>query len=283
MRSAERNIYSFLKKYQIFIVSAALALFSLHLALTDKKEYARGYILKEIISYTVTPVQSVVLGVQDSIREVWTDYFYLVGVKEENETLRKTMYQLAEENRKLREDVVQGERLRALLEFKEALPYSTTGAGIVGYSMERWSRTVTIDKGASEGIAKDHAVIATAGVVGRIIEVNGASSRVLLSTDLRSNIDVIIERSRVKGVVEGNGTDGLVMKYVRQVDDIKAGDQVVTSGLSGVFPKGIVVGEVIKVEKSSDNFFKHVEVRPAVDMGKLEEVLVVREREFHAN
>lgn len=280
MRS-ERNIYSFLKKYQIFIVSAALALFSLHLALTDKKEYARGYLLKEILSYTVTPVQSVVLGVQDSIKGVWTDYFLLIGVKEENDGLRKTMYQLVEENRRLREEVRQGERLRELIEFKSGLPYTTAGASIVGYNMERWTRTIVIDKGASDGIGKDHAVIATAGVVGRITEVNGESSRVLLSTDLRSNIDVIIERSRVKGVVEGNGTDGLVMKYVRQVDDIKVGDQVVTSGLSGIFPKGIMVGEVTKVENSNDNFFKHVEVRTIVDMGSLEEVLVLKEREFY--
>lgn len=281
MRSSERNIYSFLRKYQIIIVSAALALFSLHLALTDKKEYARGYLLKEIISYTVTPVQSVILGVQDSITGVWNDYFFLIGVHEENESLKKTVYALVEENRRLNEEARQNERLRALLEFKQSLPYSTTGASIIGYNMERWSRTVVLDKGSSDGIEKDQAAIASGGIVGRIIEVNGASSRVLLSTDLRSNIDVMIERSRVKGVVEGNGTDGLVMKYVRQVDEVQVGDQVITSGLSGIFPKGLIVGEVTRVEKSGDNFFKHVEVRPAVDLGRLEEVLVIRERSFH--
>jgi len=280
MRSSERNIYSFLKKYQIIIVSAALALFSLHLALTDRQEYARGYLLKEILSVTVTPVQGVILGVQNSIKGVWTDYFFLVGVNEENESLKRTIHSLVEENRNLREDAKQNERLRALLDFKESLPYSTTGAGIVGYHMERWTRTVMIDKGSSGGIEKDHGAIASGGVVGRIIEVNAGSSRVLLTTDLRSNIDVIIERSRVKGVVEGNGTDGLVMKYVRQVDEVQVGDQVITSGLSGVFPKGLVVGEVTRVEKSGDNFFKHVEVRPAVDLGRLEEVLVLRERFF---
>jgi rod shape-determining protein MreC len=282
MWSSERKFYAYIRKYQIIIVSAALALFSLHLALTDKKEYARGYLVKEILSYTATPVQGVILGVQDSIKSAWTDYFYLVGVKEENDSLRKTMNSLVEENRRLAEDARQNERLRALLEFKGALPYSTTGSAITGYNMERWTRTVVLDKGSSNGIEKDHAVIASGGVVGRIIEVNGASSRVLLTTDLRSNIDVIIERTRVKGVVEGNGTDGLVMKYVRQVDEVKAGDIVVTSGLSGVFPKGLVVGEVTKIEKSGDNFFKHVEVRPAVDLGKLEEVLVLRERSFYS-
>ena len=281
MRSSERQIFSFLKKYQIIIVSAALALFSLHLALTDKQEYARGYLLKEILSYTVTPVQGAVLGVQNSIKGIWTDYFFLVGVREENESLKKTVYSLIEENRRLGEEAKLNERLRALLEFKEALPYSSIASAITGYSMERWARTITIDKGSSDGIEKDHGAIALTGVVGRVTEVNGASSRVLLTTDLRSNIDVIIERTRVKGVVEGNGTDGLVMKYVRQVDEVKPGDQVVTSGLSGVFPKGLAIGEVTKVEKSGDNFFKHIEVRPAVDLGRLEEVLVLKENSFH--
>lgn len=281
MRSSERNIYSFLRKYQIIIVSAALALFSLHLALTDKKEYARGYLLKEIISYTVTPVQSLILGVQDSITGVWNDYFFLIGVHEENESLKKTVHELVEENRRLGEEAKQNERLSALLEFKQSLPYSTTGASIIGYNIERWARTVVLDKGSSDGIEKDQAAIASGGIVGRIIEVNGASSRVLLTTDLRSNIDVMIERSRVKGVVEGNGTDGLVMKYVRQVDEVQVGDQVITSGLSGIFPKGLIVGEVTRIEKSGDNFFKHVEVRPAVDLGRLEEVLIIRERSFY--
>lgn len=278
---SERNIYSILKKYQVFIVAGALALFSLHLALTDKKEYARGYLLKEILSYTVTPVQGLVLGAQDSVRSVWTDYLFLVGAKEENDQLRQTVYLLAEDNRRLREELKLNERLRALLEFKDTLPYSTTGAAIVGYNMERWTRTVIIDKGSSESIGKDHAVVAPNGVVGRTIEVNSGSSRVLLSTDLRSNIDVIIERSRVKGVVEGNGTSGLIMKYVRQVDDVKIGDLVVTSGLAGVFPKGVLVGEITKIEKAGDNFFKTVEVRPSVDLGTLEEVLVLRERGFY--
>ncbi|CAG0947616.1 partial Cell shape-determining protein MreC, partial [Anaerolineae bacterium] len=189
MRSSERNIYSFLRKYQIIIVSSALALFSLHLALTDKKEYARGYIVKEVLSYTITPAQGAILAAQDSIKGLWTDYFFLVGVKHENDTLRKNLYTLAEENRRLKEEAMQNERLRALLEFKQSLPYTTTGAAITGYNMERWSRTIVIDKGSADGIEKDHAVIAPEGVVGRIIEVNGESSRVLLAADLRSNID----------------------------------------------------------------------------------------------
>src|SRR3989304_5524055 len=255
----ERNIYSFLRKNHLTIISLLLALFSLHLALTGKREFERGYLLKEIFSYTLAPAGRVVLSVEDAAKDVWSDYIALMGVKEENDSLTKTVLALREENNRLKEEIRLNERLRSLVDYRESLPYYTTGAGIM----------------------KDRAVIAPQGIVGRTLDVQGSTTRVLLATDLRSNIDVIVERTRVKGVVEGNGTDGLILKYVRQVDDVQVGDQVMTSGLSGVFPKGLVVGEVTKIEKGGDNFFKHVEVRPSMDIGKIEGGLALREAPFH--
>ena len=277
----ERNIYSFLRKNHLTIISLLLALFSLHLALTGKREFERGYLLKEIFSYTLAPAGRVVLSVEDAAKDVWSDYIALMGVKEENDSLTKTVLALREENNRLKEEIRLNERLRSLVDYRESLPYFTSGAAIIGFNMERWTRTIVVDKGADAGIMKDRAVIAPQGIVGRTLDVQGSTTRVLLATDLRSNIDVIVERTRVKGVVEGNGTDGLILKYVRQVDDVQVGDQVMTSGLSGVFPKGLVVGEVTKIEKGGDNFFKHVEVRPSMDIGKIEEVLVLREDAFH--
>lgn len=280
MRTSERNIYSFFKKHQLIIISSLLALFSLHLALTDRKEIARGYVLNEILSVTLSPVQKAVLGAEDAVTGVWNDYMFLVGLKDENEYLTKALLSVKEENNRLKEEIKLNARLREIVDYKEALPYSSTGAAILGFNMERWTRTVIIDKGLADGIEKDRAVLSPYGVVGRTIGVSNNTSRVLLSTDLRSNIDVIVARTRVKGVVEGNGTDGLVLKYIRQVDDVQVGDQIITSGLSGIFPKGLIMGEVTKIEKGGDNFFKHIEVRPAVEIGRIEEVLVVKEREF---
>ncbi|MDP2690384.1 MAG: rod shape-determining protein MreC, partial [Deltaproteobacteria bacterium] len=157
----------------------------------------------------------------------------------------------------------------------DSLPFRTQAAGILGFNMERWARTITIDKGTAEGIGKDYAVINRMGVVGRVIEANTHTAKVLLNTDLRSNIGVIAQRTRVKGVVEGSGTDGLILKYIRQIDDIRLGDQIITAGLGGVFPKGLVIGEVTRIEKGNDNFFKHIEVRPTIDIRTLEEVLVI--------
>lgn len=276
MRS-QRNIVSLFKRHNIVIVSLLLALFSLHLALTDKREVARGYIVKEVLSLTISPFQRVVLGMHGGVKGIWTDYIALVGVREENERLNLEMANLVEENTRLKEEVKLNERLKVLLDFKENLNFTTMAAGILGYNMEKWARTITIDKGTAEGVNKDFAVITPEGVVGRVIETNTHTAKVLLNTDLRSDIGVMIQRTRVKGVVEGNGSDSLILKYIRQIDDIRLGDQIVTAGLGGVFPKGLVIGEVTRIEKGNDNFFKFIEVHPTIDIQTLEEVMVVTE------
>ncbi|MDO8427358.1 MAG: rod shape-determining protein MreC [Deltaproteobacteria bacterium] len=279
MRS-ERYIVTFLKRHQITLASLLLALFSLHLALTDRKEVARGFILKEVLSITVTPMQRLVLAVSDGVAGIWSDYIFLTGVGQENDSLKNTVLSLQEENNRLREEVSLNNRLRDVLAYKESVPFKTVAASITGFNMDRWARTVTISKGSKEGIAKDLAVISLEGVVGRVIEVNRHTSRVLLTTDLRSDIDALVQRTRVKGVIEGSGTEGLIFKYIRQVDDVQIGDTVVTSALSGVFPKGLVIGEVTKIEKGRDNFFKYIEVRPKAEVRKIEEVLIVTETGF---
>lgn len=282
MRIAERNIASFLKKNQLLFISAALALFSLHLALTDRKEIERGYVLKEFLSITATPLQKFLLGAKGSISGVWSGYINLAGTKVENDGLKKKIVELETENTGLKEEIRLNSRLQELADFKKTLPYETIITGMVGYNMELWARTVTIDKGKAEGIEKDRAVISPFGVVGRIIHVNNHTARVLLNTDLRSNIDVLVERTRVKGVIEGDGANGLVLKYIRQADDVALGDMIITSGISGVFPKGLVVGTVTEIKKGQDNFFSHIAVTPRADVMRLEEVMVLKETGFYA-
>ena len=282
MMRSQKNVVSFLKKNQIIIASLALALFSLHLALTGRQEVERGFILREILSRTVSPMQRLMLGVQGSVKGVWSGYVNLTNVSEENERLRKTLTLVNEDNLRLKEEINLAERLKSILEYKDQLPHKSKAAVIIGFNKEPWARTVTIDKGSKDGIAKDLAVINPTGVVGRVIDVSAHTSQVLLGSDLRSNIDVIVQRSRIKGVAEGNGTDGFLLKYIRQIDDVRLGDLVLTSGLSGVFPKWVAVGEVVKIEKGRDNFFKSIEVRPAVNIHQTEEVLVITETGLYA-
>lgn len=267
---------SFLKKHQIIIASVLLLLLSLHLALTGAKEQSRGVLIKDILTAISAPIEKAASSTQNAAAGVFENYVLLVAIKSENDSLKESLKALQAENNRLREDASLNARLKELLAYKDEAPFATITASVLSFGTDGWTRTALINKGSLEGVKKDMAVITTLGAMGRVIDANSRTSRVLLSTDPRSNIDVVVQRTRVKGVVEGSGADTLILKYIRQLDDVQAGDEIVTSGLSGVFPKGLMVGTVVKAEKGADNFFKLIEVRPKVEMRrKLEEVLVV--------
>jgi len=266
---------SFLRKNRIIIVTALLALLSLHLALTDTSVGGRGYVLKRFISLTLTPLQSSIVSIYRTGAGAVDNYVEVIGVKQKNEEYRKALLAMKAENQRLREEIKLSGRLKDLLGYRERTGLPTTAASIVAYNSARWTRTAVINKGSRDGISRDMAVISPAGVVGRITDVTPSTATVLLNTDPRSNIESMVERTRVRAIAEGDGRDGLILKYVRELDDVRAGDTVITSGFSGLFPKGLVIGEVTAVRKGRDNFFNHIEVTPAVDFKSLEDVLVV--------
>lgn len=276
MRS-ENTIFAALGRYQIIIVSVLLALFSLHLALTDKKQVERGYVVRGILSVFVDPLQSSILSIYWTVNGIFEDYRGLVGVREENATLKAAVTALEDEKNQLTEELALAGRLKVLLDYKEEVGFRTVAARVQAFNIERWTRTLVINKGTDDGLAKNMSVITPSGVVGRIIKAGSGSSRVLLATDLRSDIDVIMQRTRTKGILEGDGTDGMKLKYIRELDDVKVGDTLVTSGFAGIYPKGLVVGTVRRIKPGKDNFFKRIEVAPSVDINRLEDVLVVTE------
>lgn len=264
-----------LKRYKIIFVSLLLALFSLHLALTNKKELVRGSLIRGFTSVAVSPIQRSILATHAAGQEIVSDYISLVGVGRENKALREEVLALNAELNRLKEEEGLSKRLKQALDYKEIAPFETTVASIIGFNFGEGTRVLTINKGVIDGIRKDLAVITPSGVLGRVVSAERHTSLVLLATDPRSNIDVLSQRSRIKAIAEGDGKNTITLKYVRLVDDVGIGDKVITSGISGVFPKGIALGEVTRIEKGRDNFFKHVEVRPSVDLNSLEEVLIV--------
>ncbi|MFQ5442595.1 MAG: rod shape-determining protein MreC [Thermodesulfobacteriota bacterium] len=266
---------TFIKRNRIIIVSMLLALFSLHLALTDTRVAERGSVLKRFFSITTDPVQNTITDAYRAASGVVSNYIDLIGVQRENESYRDALVKLQEENYRLKEELNLSGRLKRLLDYKESVGFETTSAAVLAYNLNRWTKTAVINKGAGDGVSKDMAVITPEGVVGRVIRVTPGSATVLLNIDPRSNIEAIVMRTRVRGIVEGNGTNGLVLKYVRELDDVKAGDLVITSGFSGLFPKGLIIGEVTEIKKGKDNFFNHITVTPRVEYKRLEDVLVV--------
>jgi len=265
------------KRYQFIVISITLALLSLRMVVTNVKDDGSSLIIGKVISSLTVPFQKAITYTIEGTRDIWTGYIHLVGIKEENERLKEALAHLREENHRLREVSLSNERLRELLNFKEATPLSFKGAEVIGIESIGWFRTATLDKGIEDGVLKDMAVVTSQGIVGRTIETHRGTSKVLLVTDPRSNIDAIIERTRAKGIIGGGGTDRLILKYIQQIEDIQVGDIVITSGLGGVFPKGLLIGDVVKVEMGDEGFFKLVEVRPSVDLKRLEEVLVITE------
>jgi len=147
---------------------------------------------------------------------------------------------------------------------------------VIGRDPSNWSNSVIIDKGASSGIRQSKAVLSTRGLVGRLVEVGRYSSRILLITDPNSKVGVVIDRNRQGGILTGRPDGKCKMIYIALDSDAAKGDKVVTAGLSAVFPRGILVGEVVEVGKEPGRLYKYAIVKTSQDMSKLEEVLCVK-------
>ncbi len=166
-------------------------------------------------------------------------------------------------------------RLKKILSLEETMIYSTVAARVVSNERSSLFKTIIIEKGTDDGIVEGLPVVTSQGIVGRIIESSWNVSRVLLVTDYNSNIDALVQGSRAQGILQGGGPQLCRLKYVQRTDEVKPGDTLVTSGLGGIFPKGLVLGMIATAEKRETGLFQHVEVMPAVDFTKLEEVLVL--------
>jgi len=185
------------------------------------------------------------------------------------------------ENRRLRSELAsreelqrENDRLRRLLGYAETQPRRTVAARVIAEDASSWFRTVEIDRGSEDGIVDGLPVVDAAGLVGRVVRSGPHSSRVLLITDASSAVAVLVQDERIRGVCRGQG-GGVALDFALVADDIKVGDGIITSGLGGVFPKGLVVGYVRSVQRERSGLFQTVEVEPAVDFAHLEEVLVV--------
>ena len=217
--------------------------------------------------------QAISAGVS-SVRRVWSGYAGLRDLKRETEVLTR---QLDETKVALQQQRALADRTRTLerlLDFRDRSNLKTTAAEIVAGGATPDFRSLTIDKGTRDGVKADMAVIAPAGVVGRIVMSTPRAAKVQLLIDRNAAAGALVERSRAQGVVTGGGDDRLHMDYVSEVADVIVGDFVVTSGIDGIYPKGYVIGQVESVEKSG-TAYKTIAVKPAVDFTSIEEVLIV--------
>lgn len=235
----------------------------------------RGVPMLEAVVFGVfSEVQRASNSVAADVRQWWQDYFALQQVRSENTQLKEELAQVRVRLQEERGLAQQSQTLQHLLNLKTSITLSTTAASVIAGSASPEFRTITIDKGTGDGLRPDMAVIAPAGVVGRIILPSGRASKIQLLIDRNAAVGAIIERTRAQGVVVGTGADQLRMDYVPGSADVKAGDMVVTSGIDGIYPKGFVVGQIESVHRGAGDYSAIV-IRPAVDFSALESVLVV--------
>jgi rod shape-determining protein MreC len=210
-----------------------------------------------------------------SIRSVLQNYILLVNLQEENRRLQEEVRRLQRENDDLTESAQAVERLRRLLSLKERIPTAMISGEVIAYSPSALFRTIIINKGERDGVRKGMPVVTWEGVIGRVMRISSRSAVVLLLVDRNSEVDVVVQRTRTRGIVEGGGETHCFLLYVPRTEDIQVGDHIVTSGLEGIFPKGLSVGEVVKVVKKDYGLFQDVEVSPSAHFLRLEEVMVV--------
>lgn len=192
----------------------------------------------------------------------------LTALQQQNETL-------SAEITRLREQQSEAERLQALLGFKNAYQLEGTGARVIAGSLDSYNATITLDKGANAGFTKGMAVTDSKGVVGEISEVSATTSVVRLITDNRSSVAAQIQSTRAQGQIEGQGSLVLNMDLVRVDQQVKVDDMVVTSGLGGVYPKGLPIGIVTNADRPQGASYFTISVKPLASLNNLEEVFVV--------
>jgi rod shape-determining protein MreC len=213
-------------------------------------------------------------AVTSGVQTRWQTYFALQEVREENERLKQQLGELQVRMQEERGLAEQSQSLQKLLDLKTNTQLSTTASAVIAGGASPEFRTITIDKGTGEGLRSDMAVIAPAGVVGRVIQPSTRASKVQLLIDRNAAAGALIERTRAQGVVIGTGSDLLRMDYVAGSADVKAGDMVVTSGIDGIYPKGFVIGQIQSVKRGAGDY-SAILIKPAVDFTSLEAVLIV--------
>jgi len=225
----------------------------------------------------VTPLEKALEWMQTSTGNIWHNYFYLRGVRAENRSLKAQIERMTLEQVRLSQDAGQARRLQALLAFKEQFISQTMAAQVIGGSGSESSRSVFIDKGYSDGIRPDMAVITADGIVGKVLHADPVDrhvAEVLLIDDQTSGVGAILEKTRLQGILRGTPSGELVLEKVMSDETVSPGEQVLTSGGDRIFPKGLTVGQVTKVSPGTEVFL-NIRVRPAADLSRLEEVLVV--------
>ena len=193
----------------------------------------------------------------------------------ENRELREKTESLKNQIISLREASLENERLRGLLSFKKQFPYTLVAAEVIGRDVSSWMGFIIVDKGSRHGIKLNMSVVSTSGLVGKVYEVGQWTSRVILITHPDSRLTAILQRSREEGIIAGTVSGNCRMLYLSKSCDVNIQDIVISSGLGGIYPKGLLIGKVTALKEEPGGLGRYAEVEPATNFSRLEEVLII--------
>jgi rod shape-determining protein MreC len=241
---------------------------------SSSKESEPG-VVSRVVYTVLRPVQQVIFAVHSRATNLWNGYIALTNVRAEDEALKEEIRRLRRENALLQSKESENRRLAKLLDLKTRYEYPSLVAQIVGEDATGWYKTMFINRGSEDGVGPEMAVTVAQGIVGRVVKTTHDMSRVLLLTDPNLTVDCRVARTRDRGLLSGSLERGCVLRYISLKSVIAAGDEVVTSGLDGIFPRGLPVGKIESVRKGAQGLFLEANVIPAVDFSEIEEVLVI--------
>ncbi len=259
------------RKYSLLllVLLASLSLLAFH-----RTRPGEGLWLAEGVAAVTAPVQAVFAQMHRAAAGLWTGYLEWKALRADAERLRAEVTALRLRQLRQAELEAENRRLRALLAMRERLPTRTLGADVVAREWNGFTRGLTINRGRSDGVERLAPVIVTRGVVGRVADLRRTSAVIQLVTDPASSVGAVVSRSRVQGLAEGVAGGGLRLRLPAHEEGVAVGDAVSTSGMGGLFPKGVPLGRVTRIHPST-GLFRIADLEPAVDLATVEEVLVL--------
>jgi rod shape-determining protein MreC len=231
-----------------------------------------------IVLEVTAPIERVVSAPFEGVRGFFTDYVDLIGVRAENRRLRRRIAEIESENLQFREALVASGHLARVAAMRDESEIPMLPAEVVGLDVSPWFRSVLVDRGTQHGVEPGHPVITHEGIVGVVTATSSHAAKVMLLLDRQSAVDALVQRSRAQGVVRGVGRERLEFEFVVRDADVIEGDEIVTSGLGGVYPKGLRLGRVSELRDSGGRLTRIAVVEPSVELGQLEQVFVMLRR-----
>jgi len=262
---------------KLFFLFTLLLLCSILMLVSNRRADISSYI-KEKTYVIIGILQMGGFNLKTELIEFIDNIKQAEQLRRENKILKNEIAQMHFKEKNYYKEIISSyQRLEKMLEFKQEQPYDLFPTQVIAYPSYDYFKIVFINGGEKEGIEKDMVVVNPQGLVGRVVETYSHQAKVLLILDERSKVGVRDQRTRDVAILQGKGEKGVCeLKYLLSKASVKIGDKVITSGLGGLFPKGIMVGEISRVRKNPRRLFQEVEIIPSVDFGKLEELFIIK-------